>query len=1000
MSMMVLLFLCLILAPVVVAAGRILGRDAGWVAAAALTALTAAVIPWIPGVTAGDTPSEYLPWIPSVGVGLSLRLDGLGMVFLLLILGVGALVMAYSTRYFSRSSNTGSYYLWMLLFVFSMSGMVIADDLILLFVFWEFTTLCSFFLINRSGPRAAAPAQRTLLITMAGGLSLLTAVLLIMVRTGTTSLSESLNHGIWSDDPSFSAVIAVLIALAAFTKSAQFPFHIWLPDAMVAPAPVSAYLHAAAMVKAGIYLLLRFSGAFEGLLVWQIMLITVGLTTAVLGVYCALQRHDLKEIMAYSTVSQLGFIVAIIGVGTPTALAAALIHVVAHALFKSALFMMVGIIEHQTHTRDIRELAGVASRLKISGGITLIAALSMAGVPPLLGFVSKENLLKGFLSAGEQGVFPSAVVWLITGIAVFAAVGTFAYCGRIVLGAFSGYTGTNAHDTVPEPMSAEASQKVSEAPASFYLPALLPAVAGVVLGFMPGVLDGLIGAGTQASSFSEYSAHFYLWGGITTDLVLSLIIMATGTLVVLGRARCDALIPRGLLPFTGVEVAERMRSGSIAFGRRVGDLTRTDVHGVHLALPGVLLACIFIAAVLTVGDIGPLSPGHSQSTDWILVLLLVLFLGGAVSTSSRTAAVVLTGGGGFVVSAWYFTLGAVDVGMTQLLVEILTVVVLVLVLRKLPSTFHRVRRRRTVVSAVVAISFGLMAFIGTYALTGRRGQSDIAQWYLEETYNTVGAVNIVNSILVDFRALDTLGELTVLGIAGFAILALLNSAFSTTDQRSPGQSAWVGTPLAHAADNTTAMRVVFNWMAPFIVLLSLTLLLRGHYESGGGFIAALVAGGFFALRYLVAPSDTSVKLRFDYALVITGGILLGAVVGLTGFLAGDDASYLRPIVIWEGLPLPWGSEAGFTLTTALIFDVGIYLAVVGAVLVALDRLGQAQRYPAQLLTQHMRAQGQETSEIRRMRVKAGEDPGDVPVQAQGQGWSADAARPTGKGEAK
>src|SRR5699024_3293335 len=229
-----------------------------------------------------------------------------------------------------------------LLFVFSMSGMVLADDMILLFVFWEFTTLCSFFLINRSGEKAAAPAQRTLLITMAGGLGLLAAVLMVIVRTGTTSLAEALQHQIWHDDAVFTGAIAVLIAFAAFTKSAQFPFHLWLPDAMVAPAPVSAYLHAAAMVKAGVYLLLRFSPVFEGVLIWQTLLIVGGLITALIGALFAMQRHDIKEIMAYSTVSQLGFLVAVIGIGTPTAIAAALIHVMAHALFKSSLFMMVG----------------------------------------------------------------------------------------------------------------------------------------------------------------------------------------------------------------------------------------------------------------------------------------------------------------------------------------------------------------------------------------------------------------------------------------------------------------------------------------------------------------------------------------------------------------------------------------------------------------------------------------------------------------------------------
>lgn len=991
MTLMVLLFLTLILVPVAASFHQVLGRDTGWVAAVSLTALGLMTLPWVGPIIDGRVYEESLPWIPTaVDVNIGLRLDGLGMVFLLLVLFIGALVMAYSARYFSPKKKTSDYYVWMLLFVFAMSGMVMADDLILLFVFWEFTTLCSFFLINRSGDKAPAPAQRTLLITMAGGLGLLTAALWIIAETGTTQLSAALQHEVWQEDSTFTAVVAVLIAFAAFTKSAQFPFHLWLPDAMVAPAPVSAYLHAAAMVKAGIYLLLRFSPVFEGVVIWQAMLITGGLITALIGALFALQRHDIKEIMAYSTVSQLGFLVATIGIGTPTAIAAAIIHVIAHALFKSSLFMMVGIIEHESGTRDIRELNGLRKTMPVSFFITVIASLSMAGVPPLFGFVSKENLLKGFLSGQEHGVFGAGLTWTLTIIAVVAAIGTFAYCGRIVLGAFTSYTGAGRRDEAREPIAEDAAH---EAAPAFYLPALLPAVAGAVLGLIPFVFDGLITSATQSASTSEYEPYFYLFGGISVDLMLSVLIMGLGLVAVLGRAGADNIVPRTILPWTGVQVAESMRTGSIAFGRRVGDLTRTDMHGLHLVVPGIFLAGLFVAGLLHVGEVGEFDAGHTRMTDWVLIGLLAVFLAGTVISRSRTAAVVLTGGAGFVVGAWYFLLGAVDVGMTQLLVEILTVVVLVLVLRKLPKRFHRVSRSRTALAAVIALAFGTMAFVATYALTGRRGQSDAALWYLEETYETVGAVNIVNSILVDFRALDTFGELTVLGVAGFAILAVLNSAFSTSDNTTPGARAWVGTPLDHAADNTTAMRSVFSWMAPFIVILSLILLLRGHYDSGGGFISALVLGGFFALRYLVAPSDSAVKLRFDYALVIVGGIIIGAATGLAGFLEG---SYLRPIVLVEGIPLPWGSEAGFTLTTALVFDVGIYLAVIGAVLVALDRLGQAQRYPAELLKAHRRALGQKTGEISTVEPDYQVDPGDLPFEVEVESAGRD-DRSTGKG---
>ncbi|HEY7796983.1 MAG TPA: proton-conducting transporter membrane subunit, partial [Microbacteriaceae bacterium] len=448
MTLTTILFSTLALVAVAMVATRFMGRNAGWVAAAVLAALALAVglrVPEILDDSASDSGlgviREVTPWMPSLDISLALRLDGLSALFLIIVLGVGALVMAYSARYMSERNvhpHTG-YFAWMLLFAFAMTGLVMADDLILLFVFWELTTLCSFFLINRSGDKASAPAVRTLLTTAMGGLALLFAVVLIVVQTGTTSVSEALVSEVWAQDPGFTATIAVLVALAAMTKSAQFPFHMWLPDAMVAPTPVSAYLHAAAMVKAGIYLLLLFSPALAGTPVWQTILIASGLTTAVMGALFAMRRFDLKEIMANSTISQLGLIVALIGIGTPKALATAALYTLAHALFKSSLFMIVGIIDRQAGTRDIRLLRGLWRVMPWTFATTFLAGLSMAGVFPMLGFISKEYLLGQMLGAGDSAWLGIALV----AIAVFASSTTFAYTGRILLGAFTDYRGSN-----------------------------------------------------------------------------------------------------------------------------------------------------------------------------------------------------------------------------------------------------------------------------------------------------------------------------------------------------------------------------------------------------------------------------------------------------------------------------------------------------------------------------------------------------------------------------
>ncbi|OLT46221.1 hypothetical protein BJF85_17450 [Saccharomonospora sp. CUA-673] len=338
-----------------------LGRNSGWVLAAPL--LVAAGLLVAVAEPAGPV-DEVWPWMPTLGVDFALRLDGLSLLFSLLVLVIGAGVLIYSTRYLGSNGRHGSFYLLMTVFALAMLLLVLTDNLVVLFVAWEATTLCSFFLIARPGPHARESAIRTLLVTAAGGLALLAAVVVVAVGTGTTRISAALADPIWHENAGFVVAVAALVAAAAFTKSAQFPFQAWLPDSMVAITPVSAYLHAAAMVKAGIYLLLRFSPALAGEQVWSLLLISAGLITALFGAVAALRRYDLKELLAFSTVSQLGLLVAMIGVGTPAALTAALVHTVAHALFKSALFMLVGVIDLQAGTRDIRKLADLRLRMR------------------------------------------------------------------------------------------------------------------------------------------------------------------------------------------------------------------------------------------------------------------------------------------------------------------------------------------------------------------------------------------------------------------------------------------------------------------------------------------------------------------------------------------------------------------------------------------------------------------------------------------------------------
>ncbi len=466
MVLALVLLAALVLTAAAFALGQRAGRRAGWAIAAGLAALAGVLVAARTG-GGGEPLAVTIPWLPTLGVALNLRLDALGFLFALVVLVVGALVMAYAV-YYLPDGRHGSFYALLTFFAAAMLGLVMANDLVVLWVTWEFTTLTSFLLISQSGPKGQGPAIRTLLVTGAGGLCLLAGVALTVTATGTTVLDAALRSPVWAERPDVAALVATLVAFAAFTKSAQFPFHAWLPDAMVASTPVSAYLHAAAMVKAGIYVLLRFSTAFRELPAWTTTLLLVGLVTALMGAVFALQRHDLKELLAYSRVSQLGFLVATIGLGTEYALVGALVHVVAHALFKSALFMAVGLIDHEAGTRDLRRLQGLARtmpattavlavaaalflstaavemtygphdlgavrglarREPVTAVVFFVAAMSLAGLPPFSGFVAKFAVIAASFEAG-QGVVGAVAL----GVSLFTLLSMLKIWGGMFLG--------------------------------------------------------------------------------------------------------------------------------------------------------------------------------------------------------------------------------------------------------------------------------------------------------------------------------------------------------------------------------------------------------------------------------------------------------------------------------------------------------------------------------------------------------------------------------------
>jgi multicomponent Na+:H+ antiporter subunit A len=656
---------------------------------------------------------------------------------------------------------------------------------------------------------------------------------------------------------------------------------------------------------------MRFSGVLGDFPLWNALLISVGLSTALIGAFASLRRYDLKSMLAYSTVSQLGLLVAVIGIGTPEALVAAAVHTVAHALFKSALFLLTGIIDHQTGTRDIRILGRLHTVMPATTVLFGVAALSMAGVPPLLGFMSKEGIFDAFLQAPG----PAWVGTVVASVGVLAAVLTFAYSSKMVLGIVGGAT-------IDKP--------IREAAPVYLFPVALPALAGVLMGVWVAPIDRLAyTAGADASGVTV-DGHLALWHGLNAPLLMSALVIVAGTGLALARVHVDRIVGPLASPISALRVVDNIRVAIIRMGDRLGDVTRTDSPNRHLAIPIVSLIVIASIAAATLTDFPAIVGDPTRAFDWALVGLLLVGVVGAITARSRVAAIAIIGIVGFGVTLWFLTLGATDVALTQLLVEVLTVVVMVLLLRRLPSTFRKASKRRAAGAGLVAICAGAAATAAVLAFTGRRDMSAAGEYFLREAPKETGGTNVVNTILVDFRALDTLGEITVLAIAGVAVLVLVQSR--TILATKPVRLIVAhDSPLRRERDNAVFLRTLGRLVGPLTVVLSVFFLLRGHNAPGGGFIAALIGGAGVALAYLSSDSDSAARSRLPALALIGGGVALAVTTGLVGFA---KQSFLKPLH-FDVLSVP--------VSTAVIFDVGVYLVVIGVVVAALNLLGTPAR---------------------------------------------------------
>ncbi|MGC9540513.1 Na+/H+ antiporter subunit A [Streptomyces sp. UG1] len=874
----------------------------------------------------GGDYQESLAWAPSLGLTVDLRLDALALLMLWIVAGVGAAVLWYC-RYYVEG-EAGRQAALLLAFAGAMAGLVLADNLFVLYVFWELTTVASFLLIVGSGQsqEQRRAARQALLVTAAGGLVLLLGAVLLGQAAGTYRVSAIL-----ADPPRGGTVSAavVLMLIGAFAKSAQMPLHGWLPAAMVAPTPVSAYLHAAAMVKAGVYLVARLAPAFSEAAPWRPMVLGVGLMTMVLAAWRALRATDLKLLLAYGTISELGLLIALLGAGTRTAALAGVVLLVAHAAFKAALFLSVGILEHQAGTRDIRELSGLGRRLPVLCAVSTLAAASMAGLPPLVGHLGKEAALETFLHGTGLGGHG----WL-TATVVLGSVLTVAYAARFVHGAFGGRPG-------------KAVRAASRPEPGFLAPVAVLSGAGLVLGVW------YAGTAAVATAYADgYSAgphgpyELSLWHGFTAVLGLSVLSLVLGVLVHAGWRRAPA-VPR--LP----DVQRAFDRTIAAMDRLAVAVTgRTQVG----SLPVYLTVLLMTVAVGPGAALGAAVPSLGSPSPWrspieLPLAAVVLAAAAAVVVARhRLTGILLTGAVGYGVAGVFLVRGAPDLALTQFLVETMTLVVVVLVLRRMPARFGpgRTTARGRLLRAAAAGAIGALVTCLAMAASAAGPVSSVSGEYVRRVSET-GAHNVVNAILVDFRALDTLGEISVLLVAGVGVVSLVRvqgrgrrpgrgdagrDAFPTAHWDEPRQTWLPGAGERPGGERSVLLEVVTRLLFPSVLVLSLFLLFSGHYRPGGGFAGGLVAGQAFVLRYLVGGrADLGVAAPVPAGVVAGAGLMLAAAVGLFPLALGGAP--LESAVVTFQLPV----AGSVKFATSLFFDIGVYLLVVGVTLKLLSAVG-------------------------------------------------------------
>ena len=897
-----------------------------------------------PLVTNGGAVRYRAEWVPSLGLEFVLRIDGFAWAMAVLIAGIGLLVVIYARYYLSVSDPAPRFFSFLLSFMGAMLGIVLSGNLIQLVFFWELTGLFSFLLIGywHQTAQARDGARMAFTVTSAGGLCLFAGVLILGHIVGSYDLDTVLASGAVIRSHSLYIPALILVLLGALTKSAQFPFHFWLPHAMAAPTPVSAYLHSATLVKAGVFLLIRLWPALGGTQEWLWFVGSAGLVTFVLGAFLAVFQQDLKGLLAYSTISHLGLITLLIGLDTPLGQVAAIFHIMNHATFKASLFMAAGIIDHESGTRDIRRLSGLVRLMPITATLAMVAAAAMAGVPLLNGFLSKEMFFAETIEIHDNSLVDQALPYVVTAASMF----TVAYSLRFIRDVFFGPPPQDLPRTPHEP------------PFLMRLPAALLVFACLVVGVAPAVTVGPIldsaALAVLGSALPEYSLA--VWHGFTFEIFMSVVAMAGGVVVYL-IVRSRLLVSEGppllrhidarrIFDLVLVTLSWRLaRRLELILGTR-----RLQPQFQWIVCAALLAGAIpFLGRGLSLGDASRTLFDPAFAIMWGVGIACAL--GAAYQAKfHRLAAMVLLGGAGIVVCASFVWLSAPDLALTQLGVETVTTVLLLLGLRWLPKRTgqsdtdqQRGIRWYRVRDFCVALSAGAGLATLAYAILTRPQPDSISQYFVENAYLKGGGTNVVNVILVDFRGFDTFGEITVLAIVALTVFALLRrfrpaaESIPLPQQQHDQNIEDEADPHREVGDGVkSAMAVpalLMSLLFPIVGLLALYLLLRGHDLPGGGFVAGIVMAVGFILQYMAQGTVlTEARLRILPVRWMGTGLLLAAGTGLTAILLGRP--FLTSYFSYLEIPL----IGAIPIASALLFDIGVFALVVGATVLMLIAL--------------------------------------------------------------